>query len=48
MVTYEIGSDVRLKHSLRLRREDVDIHSTGLFQNSGLWLVFGVWKGVRV
>ena len=36
----KFGSDVsltvRLYHSITVRREDVDIHGTGLFQNSGL------------
>ena len=44
----DVSLTVRLNHSVTVRHEKVDIHGTGLFQKSGLWLGFGVWEGVWV
>ena len=39
----DVSLTVRLNHSVTVRHEKVDIHGTGLFQKSGLWLGVGVW-----
>ena len=44
----DVSSTVRLKYSVTVTYEgcrDVDIHGTGLLQNSRVGIGFGVWEG---